>query len=113
MSLPDLKTIQTREILAFRLFADSDQCPVPKTESNCRDLWQSANEDTRKEWRTHAESHMANLDKVGLGVRISDSSKVAKHLDWLVTVPPRAAYSLPSASSEPPTIQLPNPSGFP
>lgn len=110
MSLPDLKTIQIREALAFRLYSEAATSNVPtETASGCRDLWQAANEDTRREWRSEAENHITSLEQCGLGIRVSDTKELLKHLDWLVTVPPRPAYRLPSASPEIPTIQLPNP----
>lgn len=99
MSEADLKLLHTRELLAFRLFSfnlvTKDGAAV-FTEDRCRDVWQDLGEDERASWRKAATDWVADLDKMGIATRMSSSSQSTKAIEYLLTVPPRTAYSLPA-----------------
>jgi hypothetical protein len=103
MSETDQKLLHARELLAFHLASKS----LPLQQAT-RDFWQALPEEQRADWRAKAEQQTAAFEKLGLSVRVCNSAVVAKSLEFLLTIPPRAAYVLPTIPQEvvvqPPTL---------
>lgn len=94
VKLPESKVAsdeQIREVLASALFGANSA--VPSWGANeFRESWQALPE-TRKRYRDMARALLAALSDAGVTIRASDSKKVLKCLEFLQTVPARAAYT--------------------
>jgi hypothetical protein len=78
------------DVLAFYLFASEN---IPPDENASLRTWQSDLE-VRRQYRQKARSLILRMEEVGVGVRSSDAALRRKRLDWILTRPATAAYSL-------------------
>lgn len=85
--------LQTLECLAFELM----NLEAGEDREASRELWQQKSE-VRTEWRARAKRLLSSVTDNGLRLRAGDRRALGRQLDWLVTIPPRPAYSLESES---------------
>lgn len=82
--------LQALECLAFSLLvADRPDVSLEVV----RDEWQST-ADIRTRWRETAKGVSARLLESGTRLRVGEKRALHRQLEWLMTVPPRAAYSV-------------------
>lgn len=83
--------LQAAEILAFELMSLSLGPDTDREEA--REHWQ-ASAQLRTEWRCKAKDLRGFLGDGGVRIRVGERRSLCKQLDWLMTIPPRSAYSV-------------------
>lgn len=81
---------QMSELLAFHLFRMRN---MKETEEAAAELWRNSKE-ARDSNRASAKELLRQLEEVGVRIAASNSQKVLKAVNVLVTIPARPAYSL-------------------
>lgn len=109
-SLPETKTTDSRateaqvaEVMAFELAYwlhrhSSGHETVGMSDERFQDYWRD-NPEYRDEARARTYIFLTAMEAAGLSARSSNSKRVLKRLQDLITVPARTAYALPGEES--------------